>query len=128
MVHIKKFWGKKSKDAFFGLLGPFFHPQSWLHSIYTAFLCPRFPNLPLLLSCKDTRITFRDHLDNLGLPAHLKTLNFVTPAKSFMSNKLMYQSQKLGLGIFESHHSSYCMTPKLRPKSCLGGAWAPLQS
>ena len=119
-------------DGLFGLLDPFLHPQSWPRSIllwwHTAFLHPRFSNLPLLLSCKDTRITFRDHLDNLGLPAHLKTLNFIKPAKSFLPDKLMYQFRKLGFGIFEGHHSSYCMTPKLCPKSCLGRAWAPLQS
>ena len=40
----------------------------------------------------------------------------------------MHQFQKLGLGIVEGHHSSYRTTPELCPKSCLGRAWAPLQS
>ena len=97
----------------------------WRH---TAFIRPRFSNLPLLLSYKDTQITFRDHLDNLGLPAHLKTLNVIKPVKSLLPNKLMHQFQKLGFGIVEGHHSSYRTTPELCPKSCLGRAWAPLQS
>ena len=73
-------------------------------------------------------IAFRDHLDNLGLPAHLKTLNVIKPVKSLLPNKLMHQFQKLGFGIVEGHHSSYRTTPELCPKSCLGRAWAPLQS